>query len=255
MVYTVKQLSRLAGISTRTLRYYDEIGLLKPVRNPSNGYREYDAASLLRLQQILFFREMDFALDDICEIINQPDFDVLNALAVHRQNLLQRVKRLNHLIETVDKTMQHLQGETKMTEGEYYAGFSEAQEQRYTEEARKRYNPELVDESVSRWKSYSKERKNQILQEGSEITRRLAEHLDKDPGEAEVQELVKAWHKNIENFYQCSYEIARGLGQLYVEDPAFRANYEKFDPKMPEFFRDATNIYCEGKEGYPDFSA
>jgi DNA-binding transcriptional MerR regulator len=254
MVYTGNQLSRLAGVSTRTLRYYDEIGLLKPVRNPQNGYREFDATALLRLQQILFFREMDFSLEDINEIINQPDFDVLNALAIHRENLLQRVERLNHLIETVDKTMQHLQGETTMTEGEYYAGFSEEQEKRYTEEARQRYDPEMVDESVNRWKNYSKERKNQILEEGAANTRKLAGLLDKDPGSAEVQEVVKAWHKHIENFYRCSYEIARGLGQLYVDDPAFRANYEMFDPKMPEFFRDAITIYCEGKEGYPDFS-
>ena len=254
MVYTVKQLSRLAGVSTRTLRYYDEIGLLKPVRNPSNGYREYDAAALLRLQQILFFREMDFALEDIYEIINQPDFDVLNALGIHRENLLQRVKRLNHLIETVDKTMQHLQGETKMTEGEFYEGFSEEQEKRYTEEARKRYDPQMVDESVNRWKRYSKEQKKRILEEGVAITRALAGQMDKEPGSVEVQDLVKAWHKHIENFYRCSYEVAKGLGQLYVEDPAFRANYEKFDPKMPEFFQEAINIYCEGKEGYPDFS-
>ena len=254
MVYTIKQLAHLAGVSTRTLRYYDEIGLLKPLRNAENGYREYDAATLFQLQQILFFREMDFSLEDIYEIIHRPDFDVLNALEIHRQNLLQRVKRLNHLIQTVDKTMQHLQGERKMTEGEYYAGFSEEQEKRYTDEARKRYDSEMVDESVNRWKSYSKEQKNRILEEGAANTRALAGMLNKEPGSPEVQEVIKAWHKHIENFYRCSYEIARGLGQLYVDDPAFRANYEVFDPKMPEFFRDAILIYCEGKEGYPDFS-
>ncbi|MBI9048882.1 MAG: MerR family transcriptional regulator [Anaerolineaceae bacterium] len=254
MVYTIKQLSRLAGVSTRTLRYYDQIGLLNPTRNPDNGYREYSAATLLQLQQILFFRELDFSLQDIQEIINSPNFDVLNALEVHRKNLLQRVQRLNHLVETVEKTVKHLRGETTMTEGEYYGGFSEEQEKRYTEEARQRYDAKAVDESVNRWKSYSKEQKNKILEEGAANTRALASLMDKDPASEEVQEVVKAWHKHIEYFYLCSYEIAKGLGQLYVDDAAFRANYEAFHPDMPEFFQKAINIYCEGKTGYADFS-
>ncbi len=78
--------------------------------------------------------------------------------------------------------------------------------------------------------------------------------MDKAPGSPEVQAVVKSWHQHIEYFYRCSYEIAKGLGQLYVDDPAFRANYEVFDPRLPEFFQEAINIYCEGKSGYPDFS-
>ncbi len=254
MVYTIKQLSKLAGVSTRTLRYYDQIGLLCPTRNPGNGYRVYDTQALLLLQQILFFREMDFSLEDIQQIITCPDFNVLDALEAHRKNLLQQVKRFNHLVDTVDKTIMHLKGEKTMSEGEYYAGFSEEQEKRYTAEARERYDPQMVEESVNRWKSYSKDQKNQILEEGKVNTQVLAALLDRDPGSPEVQAVIMAWHKNIEHFYPCPYEIAKGLGQLYVEDPAFRANYEIFDPKMPEFFQEAINIYCEGKSGLPDFS-
>ncbi len=174
MDYTVKQLSRLAGVSTRTLRYYDQIGLLCPTRNPGNGYRVYDTQALLLLQQILFFKELDFSLEDIQEIVTSPNFNVLDALEAHRKNLLQQVKRFNHLVETVDKTIMHLKGEKSMSEGEYYAGFSEEQEKRYTAEARERYDPQMVDESVNLWKSYSKEKKNQILEEGKANTRALA---------------------------------------------------------------------------------
>jgi DNA-binding transcriptional MerR regulator len=254
MDYMVKQLSRLAGVSTRTLRYYDQIGLLCPTRNPGNGYRVYDTQALLQLQQILFFREMDFSLEDIQEIITRSDFNVLDALEAHRKNLLQQVKRFNHLVETVDKTIMHLKGEKTMSEGEYYAGFSEEQEIRYTAEARERYDPQMVDESVNLWKSYSKEKKNQILEEGKANNRALAAAMNKGAGSPEVQAIVKAWHQHIEYFYRCSYEIAKGLGQLYVEDPAFRANYEVFDPRLPEFFQEAINIYCEGKSGFADFS-
>jgi len=254
MVYTVKQLSRLAGVSTRTLRYYDQIGLLCPTRNPGNGYRVYDTQALLQLQQILFFRELDFSLEDIQQIITSPDFDVLDALEAHRKNLLQQVKRFNHLIQTVDNTIKHLKGGTNMSEGEYYAGFSEEQEKRYTAEAKERYDPQMVEESVNRWKAYSKEQKEKILEEGQANTRALAGLLDREPGSLEVQALVKAWHRHIEYFYRCPYEIAKGLGELYVSDPAFRANYEVYDSRLPEFFQEAINIYCEGKSGYPDFS-
>ena len=254
MVYTIKKLSRLAGVSTRTLHFYDEIGLLCPARNPENGYREYDAQALLKLQQILFFRELDFSLEDIKVILAQPDFDVLNALYIHRENLQHKAARLANLMQTVDKTIWYLKGETNMAEGDYYAGFSDEQEKRYTEEARKRYDPQMVDDSVNRWKAYSKDQQNEIMAEMKRNTEALAANMDKAPGSPAVQAIVRAWHKNIEHFYRCSYEVAQGLGEMYVEDPAFRANYEVYDPKLPEFFKQAIDIYCEGKSGFPDFS-
>jgi DNA-binding transcriptional MerR regulator len=254
MVYTIKKLASLAGVSIRTLHYYDQIGLLCPSRNPENGYREYDGQGLLKLQQILFFRELDISLDDIRSILQQPEFDVLNALHIHHDALQLKADRLANLIHTVEKTIQYLKGEITMTEGEYYAGFSEEQEKRYTEEARQRYDPQIVDDSVKRWNSYSMDMKNKILEETKQNIVALAANMAKGHGSPEVQAIVLAWHKNIEYFYRCSYEIAQGLGQLYVEDPAFRANYEIYDPALPEFFKQAIDIYCEGKSGFADFS-
>src|SRR5512135_1452395 len=123
-MFTVKQLSKLAGVTPRTLHHYDAIGLLKPTRLGSNGYRYYDEAALLRLQQILFYREMEMPLDEIRKVMGRRDFDVLVALQGHRAALYGRVSRLNRLIETVDKTILHLKGRSAMNEKDFFAGFT-----------------------------------------------------------------------------------------------------------------------------------
>src|SRR3990172_4234112 len=115
-MFTVKQLSKMAGITSRTLHYYDEIGLLKPSRVGDNGYRYYGEESVLRLQQILFYRELDIPLEDIKKIIGRRDFDVLGALRSHKEALQKQVTRLNRLIHTVDNTINHLKGNTIMSE-------------------------------------------------------------------------------------------------------------------------------------------
>ncbi|MBF8284238.1 MAG: Transcriptional regulator MerR family, partial [Anaerolineales bacterium] len=107
MDYTVKQLSNLAGVSVRTLHFYDEIGLLRPTRVGANGYRYYGDAAVLRLQQILFYKELGLSLDEIAEVLDQPDFDVVRALEAHRRALQQRLGRLRHLMKTVDRTIAH----------------------------------------------------------------------------------------------------------------------------------------------------
>lgn len=252
-MYTVKQLSKLAGVSPRTLRFYDQIGLLTPTRHPENGYRLYGEAALLRLQQILFFRELDFSLEDIQTVLEMPDFDVLRALHLHRHNLLQRADRLNRLLHTLDHTIQHLQGGVPMDEKSLYDGFSEEQQKEYADEARRRYGAEMVDLSQRRWESYTPEQKKRILEESQENTLALAALMDHDPASPEVQAVILAWHKHIGYFYPCTYEVARALGQTYAEDPAFRINYERVHPDLPEFFRDAIAVYCRGKSGLPPF--
>lgn len=249
MVYTVKQLSDLAGVSPRTLHFYDEIGLLKPAAYGENGYRYYDETALLQLQQILFFRELDLSLKEIAQILGQPGFDRVEALQVHRQVLVDRVERLKRLIHTVDKTILHLQGEGEMSQQDYFEGFSPEQEKEYADEARRRWGSENVDESNKRWNNYSPEKKKQILENGGRIMQAVAGCIGKDPASSEVQKLVGEWHQNIGNFYNCTYEILEGLGRLYVEDPAFRATFEKVNPALPEFFQQAIAIYCQGKTG------
>ena len=160
--YAVKELADLAGISRRTLHYYDRIGLLKPSERGSNRYRYYDKDSLLYLQQILFYRELGMNLTEIKYIIRQSDFDVIQALHSHKTALLRRVERLNELIDTVGKTIMHLTGGNKMRKKDIFKGFSEEEQEKYAEEAREKYDSRLVDESMKRWKSYSPEKQKEI---------------------------------------------------------------------------------------------
>ena len=135
-MYTIKEIADLAGVTTRTLRYYDEIGLLVPAAIADNSYRQYDEENLLRLQQIMFFRELDVPLKDISAILDRPDFNVLAALENHRASLRARAKQLDALISTVDNTIESLKGKRKMNAKELFNGFDE---NKYMQEAEERW--------------------------------------------------------------------------------------------------------------------
>jgi DNA-binding transcriptional MerR regulator len=245
-MYTVKQLSELAGVSIRTLHYYDEIGLLMPSEVGENSYRYYADEAVLRLQQILFFRELDFGLNEIKTIIEQPEFDRLAALQSHRKALHEKIKRLNSLITTVDSTILHLMGEINMSKKQLFTGFTPEEEKRYVQEARDAYGAEAVDASYKLWNSYSAEKKAAILAEGGAIYSDLAAAMEKGAASPEVQQIVARWHQHMRYFYEPTIEILRGLGQLYVEHPGFAANIGQFGPGLPEFMREAITIYCDG---------
>jgi len=249
-MYTVKQLADLAGISPRTLHYYDEIELLKPSSYGDNRYRYYDDEAMLRLQQILFYREMGLSLGQIQELLDQPDFDVLEALLAHKTALGKQVERLNRLINTVDKTITYLNGGIEMSKKEIFAGFSEELQEQYAEEARQRWDPQLVDESMKRWKSYSPEKQKAIIAEGGEIYTEIFENMEEGlkTDDPEIQAGVAKWHQNMRYFYEPTIDILSGLGQAYRDSPDFRATFEKFSPEFPEFLCEAIQVYCEGKE-------
>ncbi len=219
-MYTVKRLAAAAAVSVRTLHYYDEIDLLKPTQIGENGYRYYDDAALLRLQQILLYREIGMPLAEIRDILDEPGFDLVAALRSHRARLKQKRQRYQELIETVDRTIQHLSGGEPMSEQEIFGGFSEEQQKDYEREVRLTYGPELVNESVRRWGSYSDAQKEAIQQEGNEIYRKLAAALQADvsPQDAEVQALLVRWHNHLRYFYEPSLEVLRGLAMLYNTD-------------------------------------
>ena len=155
-MYTVKQLSNLAGISARTLHYYDEIGLLKPSSVGENGYRYYGDEAVLRLQQILFYRELGFSLNEIKKVVGNPDFNVMKALQTHKLALGQRVERLNRLISTVDNTINHFKGKKEMSKKQLFAAFSEEEEKKYFTEAEQIYDPTIVKASQKKWNGYSR---------------------------------------------------------------------------------------------------
>ncbi len=242
---TVKQLSKLAGVTPRTLRHYDAIGLLRPSRIGSNGYRYYEEEAVLRLQQILFYRELDMPLEDIKKIMGRRDFDVLVALQGHRAALSRQVNRLNRLIETVDKTILHLKGQNAMNDKDFFRGFTPEEEEKYSQEAMQMYDRAIVKGSVKKWKSYTAADKQKIGEEGKKVYTDMAAAMPKGAASAEAQSAVARWRKHIEYFWTPTDDQLLGLVDLYNDDPRFRGNFDKLNPRLAEFMREAVRIYVE----------
>ena len=247
--YTVKQLARLAGVTTRTLHYYDQIGLLCPASHGDNGYRYYDESAVLTLQQIRFFRELGFSLEQIKSILGRPDFDLLGALLGHKRLLAEKVERLNTLIDTVDKTILHIKGEIEMSDLEFYQGFDEEKQKEYSRRARERWGDEAMARTKD-WNAYTPQQKNAILAEGHEITMGIVANMDRGYDSPEVQYWVGRWHNAINtHFYDCSLEIFEALGHGYVQDPEFNAFYESIHPGLAVFMEQAMTYYCQVQAG------
>lgn len=244
-MHTVKQLSTLAGVSVRTLHYYDEIGLLKPSSVGQNGYRYYDDQALFRLQQILFYRELDLDLPQIKAILDGRDFDLVTALQRHRQALQAKIERLQTLVQTVDTTILHLVGEVNMSQKKIFAGFSEAKQQEYEQEAMRQWGEAGVKESIQLWNSYSKERQAAIMQEGSQIYQAVVAHIPDGPASPEVQALLVRWHQHLRYFYEPTLEVLRGLGNAYNEHPDFNATFTAIHPDLPPFLQQAITHYVD----------
>jgi len=244
---SIKQLSSLAGVSVRTLHFYDQIGLLIPQRIRENNYRFYTQESLLKLQQILFYREMEFSLDQIAGILNQPKFDLVEALEEHREALKSKAKRLDTLLETIDNTIRNLKGQKDMTLTQYFKGFSDEQQAEYEKEAAQKWDPEMVHESNRRYKNLSQAEKDELAAKGERITLAIRDAMPKGVKAPEVQALVGDWQKYISFFYDCTDEILLGLGTMYLDDPRFKAFYDRIDPKLAEFFSEAIKVYCAAR--------
>lgn len=244
--YTVSRLAKMAGVSVRTLHHYDQIGLLRPSARTEAGYRLYGEPDLLRLQQILFFKELDMPLDEVRRVLDDPGFDQVAALERHRLLLHRRMERLSRLLKTIDKTIDRLEGDTMtLTDEELYEGFTPEEIEQVKREARAMYDPVLVEESEQRVKKMGRAEWKAVSAEGEAVTTGLAALADRDPGDAEVQELIARHHAWIENFYPCSAEVYRGLGRGYVEHPKFRAFYEKYRPGLADFMSAAMNHYAD----------
>ena len=242
-MFTVKQLSKLAGVTPRTLHHYDSIGLLKPSRVGDNGYRYYGEDALLRLQQILFYRELDIPLDDIKKIIGRRDFDVLGALQSHKDALNKQVSRLNRLINTVDNTINHLKGKDIMSEKAYFEGFNEEEQEKYALEAEELYGAEGVRASMKKWKGYSAEQKRRIMEEGSRNYTDMIAAMPKGADSPEAQAIVERWRKHMDYFWTPKLEQLLDLANGYNDDPRFKANFDRMHPQLAEFMREAVKIY------------
>jgi len=247
-MYSIKELADLAGVTTRTLRYYDQKGILIPAEVGSNGYRYYDHDSLLRLQQILFYREMDVPLKEISYILNRPDFQLLPALENHQEAIQEKVKRYQLLLGTIQRTIRSINGEKNMVENEYFDGFDESQ---YEEEAKERWGhtPEYK-ESQRKWSSYSKDQQEEIKKKGGQITARMvSENPDVKPDAPDVQEAIGDYYAYLNQyFYTCEVEFLRNLADMWVEDPRFAVNYERVREGGAAFVREAVHIFCDSQK-------
>ena len=246
--YTVRDLAKLSGVSVRTLHHYDEIGLLAPETRSDSGYRLYGQRELLRLQQILFYRELEVPLKEIARIMDDPNFDEREALHGHRNTLQNRQVRLGGLIATIDRTLLKLEGKEMVTDKELYEGFTDEQIKRYEKEVSENYDPGLVAESKKRTKKMSKDQWAAVKKEGESINKELAQALGSglSPDATEVQALVLRHHRWIENFYSASKEVYLGLGQLYVTNSEFRDHYEKYGTGLADYLNTAIKKYAKG---------
>jgi DNA-binding transcriptional MerR regulator len=244
-MFTVKKLSRLAGITPRTLHYYDEIGLLKPTRVGDNGYRYYGDEALLRLQQILFYRQLDMPLDSIQSIMGRHDFDVMSALESHKQELRKRIAQMERLVTTVDNTILHLKGKKDMSQKQLFEAFSEEQQVEYEKEAMRLYDPAIVKASYKKWRSYSAADKQRIADEGNAVYQGFLEAMPKGPASPEAQIAVEAWRQHMDYFWTPNKEQLLGLANGYNDDPRFKASFDKIDPNLAAFIREAVKVYIK----------
>lgn len=247
-MYSIKELADLAGTSTRTLRYYDQLGLLIPARIGENGYRYYDRSNLLTLQQILFFRELDLPLKEIRFLLERPDFQLQDLLKHHQGEIQRRIARYQELLETIAKTVSDLEGERIMTDDEYFSGFDEA---KYHQEAQQKWgHTPQYQESQAKWSSYSSEEQDRIKKLGREITQRMvSDNPQARPSDPDVQAAVREYYQYLNHyFYGFEIEFMRVLADMWVEDPRFAINYERIREGGAEFVRQAVHIFSESQK-------
>lgn len=249
MEYTVKTLSRLAKVSPRTLRYYDEIGLLSPGRKEFSGYRIYGQKEVDRLQQILFYRELDVELGDIKELLDSPEYDRAAALQGHRNKILAEKYRLDALLVNLDKTIAGMEGDNMMTDREKFEGFKQSlineNEKKYGPEIRKKYGDAAVEGSYNKFRKMDSSAYARAKELEEQILKELREAMETgDTAGKKAQETARM-HKEWICMYWDNYskEMHAGLVKMYTEDERFRAYYDKIGPGAARFLRDAVLQY------------
>lgn len=246
MEYTVQKLAKLAGVSARTLRYYDQIGLLHPVRTSSAGYRIYGTAQVDRLQQILFYRELGMELSQIALQLNAPNFDRIEALRIHLRALENRRHQTDLLIDTLKKTITAEERMEKMNDTEKFEGFKRTliaeNEEKYGQEIRSKYGTEAVEQSNVKLMNLSQEQYSAMQSLAERLQAQLEAAVLKglkpeSPEGCAIADMHKKWLGYTWGSY--SPEAHRGLGDLYIADERFTAHYDRQVPGCATFLRDA----------------
>jgi len=249
MGYTIKELADLAGVSTRTLRYYDEIGILKPAIINSSGYRIYGKSEVDQLQQILFYRELGVELNNIKKMILSPDFDEINQLRLHHEKLLEKRQQLDTLIANVHKTIFSKERKIEMSDKERFEGFKkkliDENNEKFGKEVVEKYGEGAVNKSNESFMKMTEEQYNELTSTESSLFKTLKEaYLTKNPAGDLGQESAKLHAKWITLCWgNYNKEAHANLTQMYVDDDRFKAYYDREQPGTAEFLRDAVWIY------------
>ncbi len=246
---SVIELSRLADVSVRTLHHYDRIGLLKPAKRTSSGYRYYGENEMYRLQQILFYKELDFSLSEISRWLDDPHFDRKKALLFHREQLQQRRKRLDNLLDTIDETLHQLKKEASMENYELlYKGFSKEKVTEIEAEVVATYGENALQNSRKHINNLPKEKILALQGETKKLSVELSKHMHLFVDDPRVQALVEKHRELMSEFYPASIDTYEAWGQMYVSDSRFKAHYDNVKPGMADFLSRAIAHYCKKAE-------
>lgn len=249
-MYMINELARMAGVTVRTLHHYDHIGLLEPGSHSEGGYRLYGRSELLRLQEIMLYRELDLPLKTIKDLLDDPKHEPVQSLMNHRRQLEAEQVRIEQILETIDNTIRHLKEQNMpLKDTDLYKGLSQEEIDAINEEVDQKYDPELVAQSRERIGKLNKQQWDQVQAAGDDVNRRMAELMSEHPANKVVQQVVAEHHEWIENFYDCNAEVYRGLAEMYVSDERFKAFYEKVKPGLAGFLSKAMQVYADEELG------
>lgn len=250
----INELVKLSGVSARTLRYYDEIGLLRPSAVAENGYRQYSQEDIDRLQQILFYRELDFKLEEIKKLLDHPDYEVKEALKKQSELLQKKRRYIDDLLITIEQTIQTMEGELKMTNEQKFDVFKnkliDENEKSYGQEIRDKYGEAQVKASNKKFRDMTEEQYNAMQQLEHQLFERLKEALVSGDVTSDVAMEAAELHKRWLSFSWVKYtpEAHRGLAQMYVSDERFTAYYdERVGPGATQFLHDVIAVYAADK--------
>jgi DNA-binding transcriptional MerR regulator len=254
--YTVKQVAKLSGVSVRTLHHYDEVGLLKPACVGANGYRYYGRDELLRLQQILFHRELGFSLEEIARVLDAEGFDRVAALKAHRVRLEAQTRRYRQLVRTIDDTLAALEGEAKMEDKAMYRGFDPEKQAGYEKELVEKHGPDMqghIDQAkqgMAGWKQAdfdAMQAEAEAIEAG--MAKALVEGLPADSAAVsglmrrQYDWIVKSWNR------PAPAAAFKGLGEMYVSDPRFRERYDGRQAGLAEYMAAAMASFADRELG------